>query len=317
MVEDTCSGSAVTRRRARLRKDARAQKTTSALQLLGRLVTSGVDILSPRGTDVGKPPAYSGLSARAHREFFPLPIDNGRSKNLLGTTLPSPGMILLNGLVHASVRALNFMHTGRRLAPISKSPNRAQGSVLDSLTLRCLRLARHLGTGEDKLGYDRTAFSRLVSRGAGGKAVPLQAEKVDSLLKCCEVDPTPFLAPHVRNVLQHPELLFGDSEPDQLATHSTFTAGSKAEYILLVRRQCRSRKVVLGRHRKHSASSFAVAKAETSRQREVWDGGDLSRASLPPPSPPFLSSPSDLSVLECSDDQPLWMSVRDGQSFFD
>ena len=58
-------------------------------------------------------------------------------------------------------------------------------------------------------------------------------------------------------------------------------------------------------------------KQSTQRQREVWDGAGFSDAAIPPPAPPLLSSPSNLTVLESSDDEPLWMSVRDGRSFFD
>ena len=62
----------------------------------------------------------------------------------------------------------------------------------------------------------------------------------------------------------------------------------------------------MGRWCKHVASSVSVAKAGTDRQRGEWDGSRLSSASLRPQS-----------MLEGSDDQPLLMSVRDTQSFFD
>ena len=83
-----------------------------------------------------------------------------------------------------------------------------------------------------------------------------------------------------------------------------------------IRAQCRSHKVVLSSTCLHAASVFAVAKAE-GRQREVWDGAELSLASQKPPHPVLLASPSDLCTLECSDGEPLVLSMRDGKSFFD
>ena len=90
---------------------------------------------------------------------------------------------------------------------------------------------------------------------------------------------------------------------------------ARHEYVLLLRQQCRARKLLCNLNFKHMASCLAVAKANSDRQREVWDGSSLSTASARPPPPPWLASQADLAALESSTSQPLLVSVRDGQSF--
>ena len=95
--------------------------------------------------------------------------------------------------------------------------------------------------------------------------------------------------------------------------------GSRAEYVLLVRRQLRSKIVVLGRRPRHVAESFTVARKGSDKLREIWNGSSLSRAALDPPPMPWLAlaSPTSLTNLEAIGDNKIWMSCRDGRVFFD
>ena len=60
-----------------------------------------------------------------------------------------------------------------------------------------------------------------------------------------------------------------------------------------------------------------MPKKSSDALREVWNGRDLSAATVESPLPPWFSSPSCLANLEASDDRPLLMSARDGACFFD
>ena len=58
---------------------------------------------------------------------------------------------------------------------------------------------------------------------------------------------------------------------------------------------------------------FAVGKKDSDKQREVWHGSRVSQASADPPSPPDLASPSALLALECTADDPIFLSKKDGR----
>ena len=88
------------------------------------------------------------------------------------------------------------------------------------------------------------------------------------------------------------------------------------EYVALVLRQLKVQKVALAVDPKAAARVFQVPK-RNGNQREVWDGGRLTRAAQRPPPPPYLANPGALAELEASHDLPLWMSGRDAESFFD
>ena len=137
--------------------------------------------------------------------------------------------------------------------------------------------------------FDPEAFQRVVSRGAGGKSVPLNAERVDYLPFCGAADPLPLVPDPVRAVVTNPDALLVPNSLSPSVVCATFS-GNRSEYVKLVRRQCRSRKVVRSRDCKFSASCFAVGKSEVGRQREVWDGSSFSNASVSPPAPPLSAA---------------------------
>ena len=150
----------------------------------------------------------------------------------------------------------------------------------------------------------------MIGKGAGGRTTPLQADLVDSLEKCGQVDPSPYISEEHREAMTDPDVLV-PVLPDSPSA-AKFTSGARSEYIKFIRAQCKSNKVVW-QDILVFLPPFSVTKQDTRGQREVWDGSDFTAAAkTTAPRPPLLSGPTDLNVLECSDDQPLRMSVRDG-----
>ncbi len=107
-----------------------------------------------------------------------------------------------------------------------------------------------------------------------------------------------------------PEALFM-AGPGAFTPEVRFSSGSRDEYAFLFRSECRTKKMLSDDH------APTLPTCTPGRQRQVWDGSSHSKATLVPPQPPWLGSPSSCGVFECSDDEPLWMSVRDGSCFFD
>ena len=89
---------------------------------------------------------------------------------------------------------------------------------------------------------------------------------------------------------------------------SVFRGGARTEYLRLLVRQLRSSKVALALRPAASGTTFAVAKKQSDRQREVWHGGIISELAVKPPHPPLLADPAGLVHLECSVKEPIWLS---------
>ena len=136
---------------------------------------------------------------------------------------------------------------------------------MDNLATCWWRLAKHAGAEGVCPSFDAESFTNMVARGKGGEAVPLQAEQVDSLQRCSLVDPTHFLPDEVTAVVSNPAVLIPPSSGNTLGQDAKFSAGARAEYILLMRKQCRSGKVVLSRRCAHAAKPLP------SRNQELLD----------------------------------------------
>ena len=160
------------------------------------------------------------------------------------------------------------------------------------------------------------AFGEMILKSTGSRYAPLRAENVDMLTLCGGVDPDPFLPEEVRRVAHDPASLF-DRAIDNLPCDSSLRGVSRAEYILLVRRQCRARKIGLSPTARDVAPIFCVPKRDPRKLREVWNGSEFSSLTCVPPCLPFMATPAALSTLESSDDRPLLFSSRDGAAFFD
>ena len=308
-------GSVATRRRAGLRRHARNRLVSGALELFAKMTALATAVLDIDRLPCEGPATSAKRLSRAHRDLFPLPNNASTFIAVLGGALAPRGVMALSCLVDASAGALTLMNGKKAIFTSMLRTNCAQLAAINSLALRWFRLALHyVGDGAQVI-YDTGAFARLVDKGAGGTAVRLRAAMVDSLATCSQVDPTCFLPGELLDVVEDPGALFQHEGDMHGNMEARFAAGPASECIFLVRQQCRGGKGVFAHTCKHAASSFPVAKANTGRQREVWDGSALCEVSRRPPAPPWLSSPADLTMLERSDGKPLLMSVRDGQSF--
>jgi hypothetical protein len=98
----------------------------------------------------------------------------------------------------------------------------------------------------------------LVQKHKSTGYVPLIAECVDFPTECGKVSPLPFLPDELQKQIRDPSAIFPDGV-SHLPKCPRFS-GSRAEYILLVRRQLRVLKVRLSLECQHAAPIFAVKK---------------------------------------------------------
>ena len=81
-------------------------------------------------------------------------------------------------------------------------------------------------------------------------------------------------------------------------------------------RQLKSDKVKLGAFAYAGAGVFPVSK-KNGRCREVWNGHDLSEASVKPPLPPVLASPTALTNIQTTADSRVFVTKRAIRAYFD
>ena len=222
---------------------------------------------------------------------------------------------LLLVLVNSPVAGLNYLHNCGSCVAVPIFASSVQLGALTRYSLSWWRLAKHMADNSSPLIVNG-AFQTLVNKAASSLFAPLRAECVDMPLECGQVDADEFLPNEVRETVHDPATMFHD-DVDDVNCDARFRGAARAEYIMLVRRQCRARKVGLMHKCRHAASVLTVRKKGTDRLRGVWDDGELSRHTAPPPLLPFMTTPAALSTLESSDDRPLLHSCRDGEAFFD
>ena len=307
-------GTVRSQRRARLRRQARQTEVAAGLARLVQLLETARACggVFGRFLDCGLV-GRGGVTVCATRDVLPLPWASASTLELrFDTSQHCRGLLL--SLVNGTVAGLNFQFSNLRAKISGASASGAQRAVFANLGDQWWRLGAQLSRST-LAPTPGSAYRRLVSKGSCPKAVPLRADRVDIPPACSRVDPSPFLPPDVRRIACDPELLFPDGV--EAVRMTRFSAGARAEYVLLLRRQIRVGKIRLTTHANHVSSVFAVGKQDGDRLREVWDGGPLSRCAAPPPKAPYLANPAALTGLECSDDLPLWVSTRDGACFFD
>ena len=154
-----------------------------------------------------------------------------------------------------------------------------------------------------------------MSRGILTAGSTMEAHRVDMLDACGHLDVSEFVPSFFVETIDDPNRMFTDNM-NRLPIQAR-VRGSRAEYVMLVRRQVRSKKVVLGRCPKHVAERFTVGKKGSDKLREIWNGSQLSQAAIEPPGMPWLATPTSLTSLEATGDDKIWMSCRDGRVFFD
>ena len=154
----------------RLRRFANSRKAYGALELLVTMVTATSSLLlSSEAGSSGKSRNYRGL--------FPSPFPVGAASSVLKGVVPLSQLELIDRLVVGSVRGLNFLNTSKRTSLADRSPSRAQTAVFQRLVRKWWQLALHMGSGDIDCKYDPMALARLIAKGSGSVAVPLQASR--------------------------------------------------------------------------------------------------------------------------------------------
>ena len=213
-----------------------------------------------------------------------------------------------------SLSGLSFLYGDAQLAtagPPTSLQLTVQRCLLEKLVIFTKRLDAHEGCLSCQ-----EAFASLVGRASLNKYPPLDADRVDLLDACGTMDPNACLAPEEAAIVCDAERMFPNGV-GEVSRAVTFRGGPRSEYINLLQRQLRARKVGLVKQANAIGGTFAVGKKALGRQREVWDGSELSQAAVPPPKPPLQADPASLVHMECSQDRPLWLSQRDAEVWFD
>ena len=307
-------GSRLTRRRAQLRRNARHRIVCRALALLASAADAVKNLDTPLGRSLNRFEKNEGAS-RLNRDLMPLPFIDNATWSIPLRTLPEAKLLLFR-LVNASSAGLNHLHGGGLFGRGNRAPNKCQQSALTGICRRWWQLGIHLGQSIKCSSYDPNAYRDLVFRKSSSGAMPLVATSVDVLGVCATVDAQLHLPPELREIVEDPTKLLTVAD-DKLCPEVAFTGGCRLEYVLLLRREFRAGKIALRTSCKHAEQLFFLQKKAPGALREVWNGKVLSEATVDPPLPPWLSSPSCLATLETSDDRPLLMSARDGACFFD
>ena len=303
-----------TRRRARLRNGAKVRKRSAVVAVF----TALADAILVSSTSFG---AYATrflngeltVASSGARDLLPMPaltpkteieysFDGGKHNDAV--TL----------LTNLSIAGINFLSGGCRKVTVPARANLAQRNSQRVLYTKWCGLIRRDGAVDFMMGAE-TASSLWSSLESTAQA-SLVATQVDGLERSGLVDPSFCLPPDMLELFENPSLLF----PEGLSCVPRvvrYTGGSRREYAALVRRQLKAGKVALMRAPICSAGTFVVGKGDSDRQREVWNGGDISAASCDPPKPRLLADPASLTALEASVDRPLYVSTRDAACYFD
>ena len=222
----------------------------------------------------------------------------------------------LTTLANFSLAGCNFLYGGMRAIAVPSRPTGAQSDAHAEILSKRWSLLRHASNTDDFISglVSSPFFARSVTSQGAGPA--LDADRVDGISKCGQVDTAHWLPSDAQQLFGSEANLFPAGLVDVPVT-VTFKGGSRFEYAKLVRAQLESRKVALMLRPSSSAGTFVVAKKDTSRLREVWDGSLISSASAEPTAPRWLADPSALIALESPWDRPIYVSSRDGACFFD
>ena len=160
------------------------------------------------------------------------------------------------------------------------------------------------------------SFRALTEVVTAGKFPSLRADDVDILNPAGSLDPLPFVPCDTRAILSSPGLLFPPGVRPTPASRACKEPhiGDRATLTI---RMLRAGRLRLMKAALASADTFVIGKRDTSKLREIWNGGLLTKAATAPDKPPLQASPAALATLECTADRPLYVSGRDGKVFFD
>ena len=163
-------GSARTRRRAKLRRIARARLVSQALGLCLTLH----DAVQSVGGALGTKLAQQGLGAderKTSRDLLPLPYVADAAAFTSVCCWP-PGCLTLLTLVRGSVVGLNHLHGGRSNRRGQMRPNAAQREALLGIARRWWSLGVCLARRSASWEYDAGRFAAMVQRKLASVASP-------------------------------------------------------------------------------------------------------------------------------------------------
>ncbi len=279
----SCGGSVATRRRARLRSAARMRRRNAMSAPQGdscwTLLMTWMATLK-RGVFP---------FAKYYRAFTDgaLPFDLSRSRDVLPlpaiassginwpSTLPAYRRQCFTEVLNMCGAGLNFLYSGGRLCALPRSLTKLHKRVYQRLQDKLLRSVVSIDQQRDLPCVDG-AFAVLVGRDATSKFPDLNADAVDLLDACGQVDPIESLDPDVAQIVMSPRRMFPQGVR-HLPRKCSFDCGARSEYIKLLVRQLRAGKTGLCSNPVACAPTFVVPKKDSLKQREVWNGGRIDR----------------------------------------
>ena len=157
-------------------------------------------------------------------------------------------------------------------------------------------------------------FSHFASTPAD-KYPKLNSEAVDLPLFAATCNPAALVPDCLFAAFSDTKALFGDGS-SSLSRSACFHASGRDEYIKLTLRHLECGKVRLRVKVEAVGDVFCVAKAK-GRQREVWNGPNISDNVSPPPAPRLLANPDCFVDLYFPPGSEIYMSRRDVRTCFD
>jgi len=152
------------------------------------------------------------------------------------------------------------------------------------------------------------------SDGGQPASVPLKAVLVDMPARASTCQPCDLLPSAFAACIADPSHVFPNGPPEQ--SSATTAARTSDDYLDITARGLQCGKLRLRRVVAASADIFARVKA-SGKQRELWNGHDISLAAQRPPKPRRLASPSALLDLITEPGMPIFYSKRDLACCFD
>ena len=220
-------------------------------------------------------------------------------------------------LLNLCVAALNLLASDLRVTsgfPDVRAPTVAQQQVYKHVAHRCTRFLEQLemfcGMNVEWQG----SFQHFESK-SSGKYPSMQAEAVDLPSKAGTCDPSLLLIGDLASITVDAQHIFpGQSRVADTPLGPDRT--KRAEYVKLVFKQLQCGKTRLRQHCREVGDVFCVAKAH-GKQREVWNGSQVSQMAARPPPPGKLANPACFVDLLFEHGQEVHMSKRDVQTCFD
>lgn len=257
-------------------------------------------------------------SGAERRELFPLPRP---SRRLVAHALSSVDKVDVDWMCDYAatvVCALNFLEANcrpRGFGNRMSSASSPQYLALVHIVLRCARLVVRFTQMDDPLSDDDQV---LASYEPGGtvKVPVLCADKIDLPPKASTCDALSNVGPALAERLSHPDEIV---PPHRVGIDSIKIGKPDAdEYREIMARMYSIGKIKLSARPSGVGSFFAVGKPGRDRQRPIWNGGDVSALSAPPPPlPRRLGNPASFVDIEAGSSRQLLFSKRDPSSFFD